>query len=528
MITEERTPPAPGPARDADKLVSMLVRPGADPGGPPCIVAGGRTWTRGQVRAEVARTAERLRAAGVTGGSRVLALLDHDPAGVFFLAAASALGLRVLMPYNLQAAAVPEWRTIVTTARPDAVVHLKADPAGLDELRGLGAPVVRLAPEDTPAPEGAGPVVEHPAPVGNFLVLFTSGTTGAPKAISISEELICRRVETVTGHLLFSADARIFMSGLLNNTTGVIFSFGALLHGAVLVFPRGRDLADWPAQVAEHRVTHVMLRPIAMKRFLAAAPGADLSSLRVVAYGAAAMPRAVLEEGRRALPCAWVQGYGLSETFGPFSWLDEQAHREQRYRRHAYNVGRPDDTLEVRLLPVEGHPEGVGEVALRGAARMEGYLDAATGAVEPPGEWLRTGDLGLWSPDGDLVLKGRLNASLMSANGHRIYPEEVEAVFAEIPGVDEAVLVGVAGRETLAERPVACLAGPLARRAPDEIRAVVTERLTGVLSREKWPDLIWASPEPFPKSANDKVRKGEVVAAVDPAALIALTGEDVR
>lgn len=528
MITQRSVRSDRDQAGYAGKLVSMLLRPGAEPDGRRCLVAAGRAWTRDEVRAETARTAARLRAAGVTRGSRVLALLDHDPAGVFFLAAASALGVRVLMPYNLHAAALPEWRAIVSSARPDAVVHLKADPAGAQELAELGVTVVRLAAAIEPAQPVDELRIDHPEPVDGFLVLFTSGTTGAPKAISVGEDVICRRVVSVTRQLEFHPDARIFMSGLLNNTTGVIFSFGALLHGAVLIFPQGRDLADWPAQVAGHRATHMMLRPIALRQFLAGAGDADLSSLEVVAYGAAAMPRAVLEEGRRRMPARWAQGYGLSETFGPFCWLDEEAHREQRYARHAYNVGRPDDTLEVMLLPVTGHEEGVGEVALRGAARMEGYLDVATGRIRAPEEWLRTGDLGCWSPDGDLILKGRAHSSLMSANGHRIYPEEVEAVLAELPGVAEAVLLGVQiGQGTLTERPVACLSGPLAEQEPQTVRALVTERLTGVLSREKWPDRVWVSREPFPKSANDKIRRGELAAAVDPATLIALTCEEV-
>ena len=523
MTIEEHPQPA--------KLVTMLLRPGTAPDGPPCLLDGARSYTRRQVGNAVARTVAALRAEGIGTGDRVLALLDHDADGVFFLAAASALGLRVLMPYNLQAAALSEWRNIIASARPDVVVHLKQDAGTVHELRGLGPRVVRLAPDTPDAGEADEPLeLDHPAPVENFLILFTSGTTGAPKAISISEALICRRVVSVTDHLKFSGDARIFMTGLLNNTTGVIFSFGALLHDALLVFPDGRNLADWPAQVAAHRATHVMLRPIAMKRFTdaAEATGADLGSLRVVAYGAASMPRAVLEHGREVMPCDWVQGYGLSETFGPFSWLDEAGHSERRYRDHAYCVGRPDDTLEVRLLPVTGHPEGVGEVALRGDAVMEGYYDVATRRVEPPGEWLRTGDLGQWSPAGDLILKGRINSSLMSANGHRIYPEEVEAVLAELPGVDEVVLIGVAGQGTLEDRPTACFSGPLSREEPAAVRRAVAGRLGQVLSREKWPDLVYASPEPFPKSGNDKVMKGEVAKGIRPEALIQLVEEDGR
>lgn len=523
--------------RPAVKLVDMLLGPGTvsgEPAGGSFRLAGpGRTYTRQQLADTAGRCAAQLLRHGLAPGDRVLALLDHDARGIAFLAAAGALGLRVLMPYNLRAAALPEWRTIVADARPDAVVHLRPDHGDEGQLAGVRAlgrlgPRMIVLPEESAHPQPGAPATPLPAlrpePVENFLTLFTSGSTGSPKAVSVSEELVCRRVRSVTRMLRFGPDARVFMSGLLNNTTGVIFSFGALLHDARLILPESRDPARWAPEVAAHRATHIMLRPLALRRFLdgAEAGPADLSGLRVVAYGAAAMPRTLLERGRRAIPCAWVQGYGLSETYGPFCWLDEAAHREGRQLRGAYNVGRPDDTLEVRLDALPGHPPEVGEVLVRGDAVMEGYADVASGTVAPPGEWLRTGDVGAWSPDGDLLLKGRLHGSVMSANGHRVYPEEVETVLAGLPDVREVALVALAGPEALSERPVACVSGPLGARPPAEVRAAVRDALSGVLSREKWPDLVYASDAPFPKSGNDKVLRGEVARRIDRGALIEL------
>ncbi|EFC82560.1 AMP-binding protein [Parafrankia sp. EUN1f] len=215
-----------------DKLVSLLDR-GSRPGVVgACVQHAGAIHTAGQVRAAVARRARRLLDHGVAAGDRVLLVCDHDLDAVVTLAAASALGLRVLMPYNLAAAAVPEWRSIATAARPDAVVHQRCDGVGLADLRAvcprLVGPSDLGAPNDLGAPGGhnddddALPIV-CPDPVDGFLVLFTSGTTGAPKAISVSEDVVARRVMAVTERLAFGSDARVFMSGLLNNTTGVIF-----------------------------------------------------------------------------------------------------------------------------------------------------------------------------------------------------------------------------------------------------------------------------------------------------------------
>jgi acyl-CoA synthetase (AMP-forming)/AMP-acid ligase II len=506
------------------KLISMLTHPGVRAEPRAALVAGDFSCTRGEAVAAVAHMVEGLAEQGLRPGHRVLALIDHDSIGVFFLAAASAMGLRLLMPYNLQDGATSEWLNIVQSARPDFVVSLKRDPAHAAPLRGAGARVAELPfvhEAIATGPANRPVLIEAPDPIDNFIVLFTSGTTGAPKAISLSEAQVCERIRSVSSALAFGPDSRIFMSGLLNNTTGVIFSFGALLHDAVLVFPSGREIGSWPRQLADARATHVMLRPVAMQRFVDAIERepVDLRALRVVAYGAAAMPRALLEKGRRLMPCDWMQGYGLSETFGPFCWLDEADHRGGVFRDHVYCVGRPDATMEVAVR-AEGAIDGVGEVLVRGSGVMEGYCDVATGTVTPPPEWLPTGDLGTLTADGRLVLKGRIGNTVMSTNGHRIYPEEVEAVLAAIPGVAEALLLGVPGGESLISRPVACIHGPLSACDVGQIRHAVAEGLTRSLSREKWPEWIFASPTPFPKSANDKVLKAEVARLIDARDLI--------
>jgi acyl-CoA synthetase (AMP-forming)/AMP-acid ligase II len=506
------------------KLISIL-RGSGRPDEDEVIVGGPKTYTRAEARVAVAKCVQRLRRYGVRPGDRVVAIIEHDASGVFFLAAASALGLRVIMPYNLQSAAEAEWAALADRARPERIVALKPDAAALPSLLDTGIPIVPLAGFEAEAEPPVSSVVDESSePIEKFLVLFTSGSTSAPKAISVSESVICQRIVNVTQRLSFHADARIFMSGLLNNTTGVIFSFGALYHGATLVFPLTREIGSWPAEVAKHSATHIMLRPVAMRRFLDSMKSASISldCLQVVAYGAAPLPRPVLEEGLRLLPCQWVQGYGLSETYGPFCWLDGQAHREGRFCREPYCVGVPDGTVEVRLEPLDGHPAAVGEVLIRSSVIMDGYYDVATGQVDAPGEWFRTGDIGAWSAAGDLVLKGRVHRSVLSRNGHRIYPGDVESALAGLPGVDDVTLVAVNGEQFLTERPVVCISGLVATSNREAIRQVVADALQRSLSPEKWPELIYATAEPFPKGANEKVAIKDLLQQLGEEDLISL------
>jgi acyl-coenzyme A synthetase/AMP-(fatty) acid ligase len=490
------------------------------------FVTPARSYTHGEIGGAAARLIRRLGELGVRRGQRVVLIPEHDENALVFLAAASAIGLQVVMPYNLNNAALSEWTGMVDTVVPDHVICLKRDGEVLQGLRAAGADPIALTVFDGSAIEqDLDIVVDCPDPVENFLVLFTSGTTGKAKAVSVSEALVCTRVATVSARLKFSADARILMTGLMNNTTGVIFSFGALLHDATLVFPGGRVIENWPRQVDNQRITHMMLRPIALRRFIdgARASGADLSSLRVLAYGAAALPKPLLEEGRAMMRCEWVQGYGLSETFGPFCWLTEEDHLRRLYERHVYCVGKPDGTLEVTLRYPEGQRGGVGEVMLRGASLMQGYIDFASNTVQPVEEFFATGDFGELAPSGELILKGRMANTIMSANGHRIYPEEVESVVAGIDGVTEVVLLNAPSPNNLGSSPIACIHGALAERQGPEVRAIVIERLKHQLSEEKWPDYLFMSRDPFPKSANDKLIKPAVLAMIEHDALIRIT-----
>ncbi|MEG8179023.1 AMP-binding protein [Nocardia terpenica] len=510
------------------KLVSMLARARATD--TFAVLDGPHRRTRRDLLAATARCADRMRAAGLRPGRRVLALLDQDARGLVFLAAASAVGVKVLMPYDLARAAEPEWARLVTLSRPDCIVTTRD--VG-DAVRAAAhadrIPVLYVGADPLGAdPAGESVPAEIAAPVTEFLVLFSSGTTGRAKAICVSEDLVCRRILSVTRALRFGPATRAFMSGLINNTTGVIFGFGALAHGSALIYPPDRRPETWPAVVAETGATHIMLRPAALRRFVdaALAQGADLGSLEVVAYGAAPLPRRLLEQARALTGCAWIQGYGLSETFGPFCWLDETGHAEGRYRAGVYCVGRPDDTVELRLEPTPEHPAPRGEILLRAGRIMQGYYDPGTDRVTPLGGWFRTGDIGEWSPSGDLLLKGRIQATILGDNGHRVHPEEVEAALAGVADVDEVAVVGLRGADGISEKVVAAVRGPLLAHSAAAIRDRVRAGLTGVLSEELWPELLYPCAHPLPVNAGDKVDRRRLAESLDPTLLIPLTGAD--
>ncbi|MEK9496378.1 AMP-binding protein [Photorhabdus sp. P32] len=514
------------------KLISMLLHSEHDNLHHDCIVTKDYHYTRKEVISSVSHLIDDLLSRGVQKGNKVIVIFEHDELGVFFLAAASAMGLHLLMPYNLSSATIDEWINFTNEVQYDFVVYLKKDKHFVGKLKENNINVIDISDHKLGVSDDIAeiPMITYsPQPIANFIVLFTSGSTGKPKAISISESLVCRRIYSVTEKLKFTQDAKIFMSGLLNNTTGVIFSFGSLLHQSTLFIPEDRNVERWPDYLSRNKITHIMLRPESMKLFVksTAELNIDLSCLRVVAYGAAAMPPSVLEKGRQLIGCEWVQGYGLSETYGPFCWVGEQDHRDKRYLNSIYCVGKIDNTLEVAVKPIIGSSDNIGEIILRGESIMEGYYDVLSGEITPPDEWFATGDLGYIDEEGYLVLKGRKQNTFMSANGHRIYPEEIESILSRIPNVNVATVVGFSFHENgvAIDQPVACMSGEISKKSLPEIEDIISSFLMSKLSREKWPDWFYVTDEYFPKSHNDKILKSELIKSIDPKKLFTLRNQ---
>lgn len=501
------------------KILSFLDCPDRSSLKKPAFVTSQQTYSYQDVRDRVAVMVNFLRGKGLMPGQRVLMIADNDEYAVFFFLAASAIGIQVLIPYNLKEAALLEWINIIETAKPEHIIYLKkTDTVLLEKLHISGVNIVEINRVKIETDEAVSNIIlEDPSPVEKFLVLFTSGTTGTPKAISLQERLIARRILKVSATLKFHSDAHIMMSGLMNNTTGIIFSLGALAHKATLFFPDSSNVADWAPQIQKHRLTHIMLRPVFMKDFLedSRTVKADLSSLQVVAYGAAPLPIKVLEEGRRLIPCEWIQGYGLSETFGPFCWLRSEEHKLKLYAQYIHCIGRPDDSVDVAVFDASGNSlpaNEIGEIVVHSSGMMEGYCNFEKNTIESVGEWFHTGDFGMFSSEGYLVLKGREAETILTPNGHKIYPSEIENLLYKIPGVEEAVLVGWSSSETAVKYPVVCIyCTKDLQNDPVALTNALSESFQNTLSPEKWPTFLYISPEPLPKNQNGKIVKRDIL-----------------
>jgi acyl-CoA synthetase (AMP-forming)/AMP-acid ligase II len=280
------------------------------------------------------------------------------------------------------------------------------------------------------------------------LQLYTSGTTGHPKGVQLSNDNLLALLPTAVREWgdWNEQDVTLICMPLFHiGGCGVgLLNFYVGAKGVVM-----RELV--PAEIlrliAEQRVTKTFFVP-AVILFLLQTPGieeADLSSLKLIIYGASPMPVDLLRRAMKTLKCGFGQVYGLTETTGAFTYLppeEHDPHNEKRLR----SCGKPFSIAEVRVVDALGQdvPTGeVGEIIIRSPQNMKGYwnLPEETARAIKDG-WFYTGDAGYFDEDGYLYIHDRVKDMIISG-GENIYPAEVENVLFGHPAIADVAVIGV-------------------------------------------------------------------------------------
>jgi len=251
------------------------------------------------------------------------------------------------------------------------------------------------------------------------LILFSSGTSGAPKAM----------VQDF-GKLLASYESRhassLPMLALLgfDHIGGLNTLLHALAAGALLVVPSSRSPADVAAAIARHRVAVLPASPTFLNLLLAAGVTADLASLRVITYGTEPMPESLLARLKAAFPrVRFIQTFGTSETGITRTESPEAGSTFLRF---------DDPDLEWKVVDEE--------LWLRSRTQVAGYLNASNERFTADG-WFRTGDQVEPGPNGTLRILGRLGEAI-NVGGEKLMPAEVESVVLAVPGVADCRVRG--------------------------------------------------------------------------------------
>ena len=467
-------------------LADVVRVHGRDRPDAPALIVGDHTITFGELDRRSNRVAQALAAAGVGFGDRV-AFVERNGAEFFDVVFGLAKLGAVAVPVNWRLAA-PEMRQIIDDAGATLVI-VGADFAGhLEAVEdGLAAGVVVIGEHDR-WPSFDSWVAGHPArdpgvvtgPDDLVFLMYTSGTTGAPKGVMLSNANYRCKCAGVAGPWRMDADAVTLAVMPLFHMAGSGWALAGLWHGGAVVVLRDVDPAAILDSVARHGVTNLLLVPAVIARLLERDDPAlpDFADLRIVVYGASPISDDVLLRGIDRFGSVFAQVYGMTETTGSVTQLDGADHVAHLLR----SCGKPYPWVQIRIVGPDGTdvaPGAVGEVWTRSAQNMLGYWNNpdATAATLHPDGWLRTGDAG-YLDDGYLYLHDRLKDMIVSG-GENVYPAEVENVLMTQPGVADAAVIGVPDERWGEAVKAVIVASPGAELSAEDVIAYARTRLGG-------------------------------------------------
>ena len=442
------------------------------------LVCGSERLTNRQLFARIDALARGLAGLDIRKGDKVIALLPPGPEFACLFFAAARIGA-VIVPLN------PELREraltdILADAQPAAVVTER--PVDRETLRqiprlrhiihsGDEGSGLSLAGIMKPDPAFLSPAAVEPADL--LALLYTSGTTGKPKATMHTHTgLIAPVVATLAVRELWTrpsslrtvvevAKAVVRYRGRIlrsigkpqtimstagwHTITGLhVMLQGLLMGDRLVVMPRFHPQGALEI-VERERVTVFVAVPTAYEALLALPDIAryDTSSLLVCATGGAPCPPSLAREIRRRFGCALYNGFGMTEAAGGISVSSLSDSDEQQDE----TVGRVMPGIDARIVDQERRdlpPGEVGELAVRGESVMLGYYQAPdlTARVKDENGWLYTGDLARIDQKGYLHIVGRAK-DIIIRGGQNIYPAEIESFLCSHPGIQEAAVVGV-------------------------------------------------------------------------------------
>lgn len=455
------------------------------------VTSGTKSLTYGALL-RAARTAG---AAVRDSGCRHVGLLDINSlaAPVALFAAAYAGVPYVPMNYRLTR---PELEGLLARIEP---AFLVAAPAYVD---GLSIPAGNrvVSSEDflalaqgeevlAPAQGDMAPATEAPgAPSDVAVQLFTSGTTGAPKAAVLRHEnLMSYILGTVDFAGADEADA-VLVAVPPYHIAGISAVLSSTYACRRMVQLPNFDGAAWLELCRREAVTNAFVVPTMLSRVIehldATGESGALPAMQAIAYGGGKMPPQVIEKAMAVWPgVAFTNAYGLTETSSTICLLGPEDHRlaftssDPEIRRRLHSVGKPIGTVEIAIRGAAGRalPAGeIGDVYVRGGQVSGEYL--GVGSLLDAEGWFPTRDRGFVDSYGFLYLDGRAD-DVIVRGGENISPGEIEDVLRLHPAVADVAVVAMADEQW--GEAVAAVVVPRSGAAPDtaELQDWVRQRL---------------------------------------------------
>lgn len=464
-----------------------------------CVVFEEKRYTYTEINDRVNQLAHALRLFGLNKGDRVGMLSVNCNAFVeVYFATAKVGGIFVPLNYRAKAEELDyminraQMRVVFVGGRYLDLIH---------SIRNRLPEVQYIVPiegseagnyEELIASQPPDEILSEIEDDDTTILLFTSGTTGRPKAVPLRHDaFVVYALENVEPANL-DIEERNILTVPLYHVAGIQAMLPAIYGGRTLIMMPQFELKQWMETVERERATRAMLVPTMLK-WIVDSPDFekyDLSSLSVITYGAAPMPFDVIKRAIGMMPrVQFINGYGQTESASTLTVLGPEDHRiegteeekEKKWKRLRCSIGRPLSDVQIRIVDEEGRTlaaNTVGEIEARGPRIMKGYWgdEQKTAQTLTADGWLRTGDMGYLDEEGYVYLTGRAD-DLIIRGGENIAPEEVEEVLACHPKIAEACVIAVPDAE-FGQQPFACCV--LKKGAvctPEEVMEFCRERI---------------------------------------------------
>ncbi|MBN8848325.1 MULTISPECIES: long-chain-fatty-acid--CoA ligase [unclassified Sphingomonas] len=416
----------------------------------------GQTITFAALEAQTAAVARALTADGAKPGQRIAVLTKNHPRWFpLFFGAGRARACP--MPVNWRLS-VPEIAFILSDGAPthlfvgedffDGALEAVAGMERRPHLIALYGEHPGFVPFEAWLARGEGhEPAGRPELDDDVLQLYTSGTTGRPKGVVLTNRNYRRfmeMAEQVDG-FAYEAGRTMMIVMPLFHVAGTNLGFSGLAQGCRTVLVKDFVPADAIATMVEEKVSYAFLAPAIIQMLLQSPriAGVSFPELRNISYGASPISEDTLAKAQAVFGCDFIQFYGMTESAGSGSYLSPEAHRAGGLLK---SCGKPWPGVEMAIIGADGEPlpsGGIGEIVIRGDIVMKGYWNRDEATAETlAGGWLHTGDAGYMDADGYFFVHDRIKDMIVSG-GENVYPAEVENAIAGCPGVADVAVIGV-------------------------------------------------------------------------------------